>query len=160
MLTFGDGEALAIRMHPAPDDALLWRPELAGRLDRSVRARRASFSARSTLRGATIRSSRAALRAGAVSRPEPALSCYRAAAAAHPDLDAAFKYAIQRLLVVRRVMVLGDFVGKNMFLLPDGLCVLDHEVAHFGNPGYDVATFVNNMLLKRARPARAPARVR
>ena len=44
--------------------------------------------------------------------------------------------------------VRGNCAEENMFLLDDGLLLLDYEVAHCGNPGYDVATFVNHMLLK------------
>lgn len=148
-LTFRDEEALAFGMEPAPADALLWKPELlAGRID-PERARQAGTLLRS-IHDATRDDPIAARRF--VARPlldqnrlDP---WYRFAARSHPDLVDVFEYAIERLLVVRRVLVHGDFVPKNMFLLDNGLLLLDYEVAHYGNPGYDVATFVNHMLLK------------
>lgn len=73
---------------------------------------------------------------------------YRSAASHHPDLASTFEYAIGRLLDVEQVLVHGDFVPKNIFLVDGGLVILDWEVAHFGNAGYDVATFINHMLLK------------
>jgi 5-methylthioribose kinase len=151
-VTFSDDEMLAFGMISAPDDAVLWKPELmAGRYDFD-RARQAGLLLRS-LHDATRDDPVAARRF--VARPlldqnrlDP---WYRAAAAVHEDLRDVFEYAIERLISVRRVLVHGDFVPKNIFLLRDGLLLLDYEVVHFGNPGYDVATFVNHMLLKGFR---------
>ena len=153
-LTFDDAEGLAIGMAPAPDKAILWKPELlSGTLDRE-RARQAGELLRS-IHEATLDDPFVARRftAGELLRQNRLDPWFRFAAGAHPDLELAFDYAIERLVDVRRVLVHGDYVPKNMFLLDDGLLLLDYEVVHFGNPGYDVATFVNHMLLKGfARP--------
>jgi predicted TIM-barrel enzyme len=156
-ITFSDDDLFAFGMNRLPDDAVLWKPELlAGRLD-PARARQA---------GALLREIHDCTRddpdvaARFVARPlldqnrlDP---WYRAAAAKHPDLAPIFEYAIERLLMVRRVLVHGDFVPKNIFLVDGSLVLLDLEVAHFGNPGYDIATFINHMLLKGFRfPERA-----
>jgi predicted TIM-barrel enzyme/aminoglycoside phosphotransferase (APT) family kinase protein len=151
-VTFTDSEHMAFGMRCAPEDAPLWKPLLlAGRLE-PERAEQAGALLR-TLHDAT--------------RDDPDLEqrfvCeplldqnrldpwYRATAERHPDLAEIIEYAVQRLLSVRHVLVHGDYVPKNIFLLPDRLLLLDYEVVHYGNPGYDVATFVNHMLLKGLR---------
>jgi len=139
-------------MEAAPEGAVLWRPLLLeGRLD-VERARQAGRLLR-CIHDCTRDDPAAEARF--VARPlldqnrlDP---WYRAAARAHPDVEAVIEYAIERLLTVTRVLVHGDFVPKNIILLDGGLLLLDYEVVHYGNPGYDVATFVNHMLLKGFR---------
>ena len=151
-LTFSDDDALAFGMETAPEGAVLWKPLLLeGRLD-PERARQAGRLLRcihDCTRDDPV------VEARFVARPlldqnrlDP---WYRAAARAHPDVEEVIEYAIERLLTVTRVLVHGDFVPKNIFLLDGGLLLLDYEVVHYGNPGYDVATFVNHMLLKGFR---------
>jgi predicted TIM-barrel enzyme/aminoglycoside phosphotransferase (APT) family kinase protein len=148
-ITFTDPTMLAFGMEEVDADARLWKPELlGGKLDEE-RARQA---------GALLADIHNVTRDDPGLRQrfsvEPLLTqnrldpWYRAAARAHPDLGPVFEYAISRLLAVQQVLVHGDFVPKNLFLLPGELLVVDFEVVHFGNPGYDVATFVNHMMLK------------
>ena len=67
----------------------------------------------------------------------------------HPDLKAPIEAATAPLLTVRRCLVHGDYSPKNLLLLPDGrLWVLDCEVAHYGNPAFDIAFCTNHLLLK------------
>nr|MBA2371311.1 phosphotransferase [Chloroflexota bacterium] len=151
-LTFSDDDALVFGMDTAPEGAILWKPLLLdGRLDLE-RARQAGHLLR-CIHDCTRDDP--AVEARFVARPlldqnrlDP---WYRAAAQVHPDVAEAIEYAIERLLTVTRVLVHGDFVPKNVFLLDGGLLLLDYEVVHYGNPGYDVATFVNHMLLKGFR---------
>lgn len=151
-VTFSDDEALAFGMVAAPEDALLWKEELLkGRLELE-RARQAGRLLRAihdcTRDDPTLATRFKARPLLDQNRLNP---WYRAAAKVHPDLADVFEYAIERLLTVTRVLVHGDFVPKNIFLLDSGLLLLDYEVAHFGNPGYDVATFINHMMLKGFR---------
>jgi predicted TIM-barrel enzyme/aminoglycoside phosphotransferase (APT) family kinase protein len=153
-LTFSDDEALAFGMASAPRGAILWKPELVeGRLDpaRARQAGRLLHAIHEYTRDDPIVARRFTARPLLdQNRLDP---WYRAAARQHPDVAEVIEYAIERLLTVRRVLVHGDFVPKNIFLLDDGLLLLDYEVVHFGNPGYDVATFLNHMLLKGFRGA-------
>jgi Phosphotransferase enzyme family len=49
----------------------------------------------------------------------------------------------------RRIcLVHGDYSAKNV-LLGEGLWVIDFEVAHFGDPAFDLAVMLNHLLLKR-----------
>jgi predicted TIM-barrel enzyme len=149
VLTFSDDEAMAIGMNAASPGSRLWKSELLdGTLD-VERSRQAGRLLRE-IHDATRDDPDVAARF--VARPlldqtrlDP---WYRAAAVRHPDLAAVIEYAIDRLLSVRRVLVHGDFVPKNMLVLGPTLLLLDYEVVHYGNPGVDVATFVNHMLLK------------
>jgi aminoglycoside phosphotransferase (APT) family kinase protein len=67
----------------------------------------------------------------------------------HPDLVAPLNDIIA-LLVDRRVcLVHGDFSPKNLLVGPEGeLLLLDHEVAHWGNPAFDTAFVLNHLCLK------------
>jgi aminoglycoside phosphotransferase (APT) family kinase protein len=68
--------------------------------------------------------------------------------------------AIEPLLSVRRCLVHGDYSPKNLLLLPDGrIWVLDCEVAHFGNPAFDIAFCTNHLLLKSIH-LKSPAHLR
>ncbi|MGH2950056.1 MAG: phosphotransferase family protein, partial [Solirubrobacteraceae bacterium] len=151
-LTFSDDDAMAFGMQCAPPGARLWRPELLqGRLEpeRAAQAGRLLRAIHDVTRDDPLAAERFVARPLLYqNRLDP---WYRAAARHHPDLAPVVEYAIERLLAVTRVLVHGDYVPKNMFLLPDGLLLLDYEVVHYGNPGYDVATFVNHMLLKGFR---------
>jgi 5-methylthioribose kinase len=44
-------------------------------------------------------------------------------------------------------LVHGDYSPKNV-LVGDGLWVIDYEVAHFGDPAFDLAYMLNHLLLK------------
>ena len=45
----------------------------------------------------------------------------------------------------------GDYAKKNMLIGPSGRWVIDHEVAHFGNPVFDVAFFLSFVVLSAVR---------
>ena len=54
-------------------------------------------------------------------------------------------------------LVHGDYSPKNV-LVGDGMWVIDFEVAHFGDPVFDVAYMLNHLLLKLLHlPGSAPA---
>jgi 5-methylthioribose kinase len=55
----------------------------------------------------------------------------------------------RRLLEAGTCLVHGDFSPKNLLVTPDrDLLLIDHEVAHFGDPSFDVAFFLNHLCLK------------
>jgi len=81
---------------------------------------------------------------------------HRTAAAANPQLRRPIEEEIERMLATRRTLVLGDYAPKNTFVYPDGLLILDFEVAHWGDPSFDPAFCLNHLLLKAIRwPERA-----
>ncbi len=83
---------------------------------------------------------------------------HRAVAARHPDLAPAIEAVAQRLLTDRRCLVHGDFSPKNVLVGAGGPWVLDWEVAHVGDPVFDLAYLLCHLVLKAVhRPAHAAA---
>jgi aminoglycoside phosphotransferase (APT) family kinase protein len=70
-----------------------------------------------------------------------------------PALADAINGVVERMLRDRRCLVHGDFSPKN--LLTDGpvVVVLDCEVAHWGDPRFDVAFCLSHLLLKTLHSA-------
>lgn len=69
-------------------------------------------------------------------------------ASRHPELAPLIEAEVERLLATRRALVLGDYAPKNLIAYPDRMLVLDVEVAHWGDPVFDVAFCVNHLCLK------------
>jgi len=79
------------------------------------------------------------------------------AAQANPWLAPIIREEVERLLGTQLTLVLGDYSPKNTFVYPDRLLVLDFEVAHWGDPAFDVAFCLNHLSLKASRfPQWAP----
>ena len=93
---------------------------------------------------------------------------HRAAAAAHPGLAAVIETEAQRMLAQPRVLVHGDYSPKNIIVSSGGtgggngnsddggggdgaVFLLDFEVAHLGNPVFDLAFLLNHLTLKAIR---------
>lgn len=73
-----------------------------------------------------------------------------------PEVAAAVHGVADRMLATRRCLVHGDYSPKNILVGPDGLWVIDFEVAHTGDPAFDVAFMLNHLVLKAVhRPSRA-----
>lgn len=75
-----------------------------------------------------------------------------------PELADAVGARVAELRSLRRCLVDGDYAPKNMLVAPDGRAwVLDLEVAHIGNPVFDLAFFLSFPLLSAVRwPALLP----
>jgi 5-methylthioribose kinase len=72
---------------------------------------------------------------------------HRTAAAAHPDLKPRIEAEVERLLATRTTLVHGDFSPKNLIAYPDGMLMLDFEVAHWGDPAFDPAFLLSHLVL-------------
>lgn len=69
-----------------------------------------------------------------------------------PELAEAVGACLADLRAVRRCVVDGDYAPKNMLVAPDGRAwVFDLEVAHIGNPVFDLAFFLSFPLLSAVR---------
>ena len=75
---------------------------------------------------------------------------HRAVARRHPDLSSEIQAEIDRLGSSRQTLVHGDYSPKNVLVEAqrDRIWVLDFEVAHWGDPAFDVAFMCNHLLLK------------
>ena len=85
---------------------------------------------------------------------------HRTVAVRYPDLAKQIGLAIEALLgdSSRRCFVHGDFSPKNVLVGDDSLWIIDFEVAHAGNPLFDLAFLVTHLLLKSLhRPSGAAA---
>jgi Phosphotransferase enzyme family len=69
-----------------------------------------------------------------------------------PELADAVGARVAELRSLRRCLVDGDYAPKNMLVAPDGRAwVFDLEVAHIGNPVFDLAFFLSFVLLSAVR---------
>lgn len=73
---------------------------------------------------------------------------YRTVMRRRPEVRGAIRQFVQRMAGTHACLVHGDFSPKNV-LVGDGVWVLDFEVAHYGDPAFDVAFMLNHLLLKR-----------
>jgi aminoglycoside phosphotransferase (APT) family kinase protein len=78
-------------------------------------------------------------------RLEPYLE---ATAARHPAVRNELFAISRRTLDTKRALVHGDISPKNILVGPHGPLFLDAECAWFGDPAFDVAFFLNHLLLK------------
>jgi aminoglycoside phosphotransferase (APT) family kinase protein len=76
----------------------------------------------------------------------------RFVAAGAPRLRPALDDVIAELLEPGRCLVHGDFSPKNLLVSPAGeLLLVDHEVAHWGHPAFDIGFVTCHLLLKSIR---------
>ena len=73
---------------------------------------------------------------------------YRTVAARYPQLADRIDAAADALLTKRKCLVHGDFSPKNVLHGDGRLWVLDWEVAHIGDPCFDLAHLLSHLLLK------------
>lgn len=73
---------------------------------------------------------------------------HRTAAARNPELAEAIGAEIRRLQSTRLALVLGDVAPKNIFAYPDHVMFFDVEIAHWGDPAFDVAFCLTHLVVK------------
>jgi 5-methylthioribose kinase len=70
----------------------------------------------------------------------------------HPDVAAEIEAEVDRVRNTRTALVHGDYSPKNVLVndatSPTSLWMLDFEVAHWGDPTFDVAFMLNHLLVK------------
>lgn len=66
----------------------------------------------------------------------------------HPELKDQFYGEAQRLEQHREALVHGDYSPKNIMIKPGRFVILDHEVAWYGDPAFDLAFLLNHLYLK------------
>ena len=144
-------------MTAAPDAGVNWKEALlAGRVDLDVAARVGALLGRIHQHSrVTDAGAPAALRPLADQRCFVQLRIdpyHRATAAVHPELADAIEIEAQRMLDRRRTLVHGDYSPKNVIVTGSGAAaevfLLDFEVAHLGNPVFDLAFMLNHLTLK------------
>ncbi len=66
----------------------------------------------------------------------------------HPALQTVFFNEARRLEQIQLCLVHGDFSPKNILVTDERLVLLDHEVACAADPAFDMAFFINHLMLK------------
>lgn len=147
-------------MTAAPSDGVNWKEALlGGQVDAAVAARVGKMLA-AIHRSSTIVGDGVPVEL----RQFAELDCFvqlridpyhRATAAAHPDLAEVIEREAHRMLPSdheRRALVHGDFSPKNIIVSGVGdearVLLLDFEVAHLGNPVFDLAFMLNHFTMK------------
>ena len=85
---------------------------------------------------------------------------HRTAAAANPEVAEAVHAEVERLLATRQALVLGDWSPKNLLVYPDNVLALDFEVAHRGDPAFDVAFMLSHLVMKSVHLPQHASRLR
>lgn len=149
-----DPDACALVVSLAPDGWRTWKELLlAGHADVTIAGRLGEVLAR--WHAATFASDPGigSTEAFDALRVDPYL---RTVARRHPDLATPVLAWAERLLSRPRCLVHGDFSPKNVLVGDGGLWVIDAEVAHRGDPVFDLAFLLSHLLLKTLyRPAAA-----
>ena len=73
---------------------------------------------------------------------------YVAAAARNPEVGRQIAGLVETMSRTRTVLVHGDYSPKNVLTGDAGLWVIDWEVAHRGDPAFDVAFLLHHLLCK------------
>jgi tRNA A-37 threonylcarbamoyl transferase component Bud32 len=73
---------------------------------------------------------------------------FRTVAEQHPVVAGRIEYTAERLLATKTCLVHGDFSPKNVLTNRDSQWVLDWEVAHLGDPVFDIAYLLSHLVLK------------
>jgi 5-methylthioribose kinase len=155
----GPGEVPAVRaedrdrhvlvMDRAPAGCRNWRDELlAGRGTPAQAAAAGDLLGRLHAAGRAEVAIRAEL-AGQAVFDELRLDPYlRTAAAANPPVAPRLLALVAELAASQETVVHGDFSPKNLLLAEGHLILLDHEVAHLGDPRFDLGFLFTHLLLK------------
>jgi aminoglycoside phosphotransferase (APT) family kinase protein len=156
---FFDEENYLFGMEAAPMGAVMWKTQLmAGCVDFSIALRIASALAKVHNAAATdpeAWETFASQKFFIELRTDPYLSF---TATRHPDLKGLIHREIDRLLENRQTLVHGDFSPKNILVDNGRLYILDFEVAHIGDPSFDLGFLTHHFLLKAVKhKAWAPA---
>lgn len=152
-VAFEDEENHVIGIECAPANARMWKQDL---LNGSVDTTVARAVGRVLGRVHRITADDDALRSAFASkRPFDQLRIdpyHRTTAERHPDVAGAIRDEARRVLSIDRTLVHGDYSPKNVLVNDGGdelvAWILDFEVAHWGDPAFDVGFMLNHLFIK------------
>lgn len=144
-----DEQRYVLAMSCVPSGGELWKSALmSGHVDRSAAGRAGELLADIHRLAASEHEARERFADQTVmiqGRTDP---YHLTAAAAHPELRPAIEREVERMLSTRVSLTLGDYSPKNLFVFPDRIVAIDLEVAHWGDPAFDVAFCLTHLVLK------------
>jgi tRNA A-37 threonylcarbamoyl transferase component Bud32 len=154
-----DPERGIIVIDRAPDGWTNFKEELLqGRADASVAARCGEILAAwhsGTWRSDEVRASFDDLEAFDQLRVDP---YYRTVAGRIPEVRPFISSYTSQMSTNRKALVHGDFSPKNVLHGTGDLWIVDFEVAHFGDPAFDLAFMLNHLMLKAIHSPRWSSR--
>lgn len=148
-LLFFDEQNYLYGMEAAPEGSIMWKDYLlTGIIDFGIARQIALTLARVHNASATDHQIRITFESQTFFQ-ELRLDPYlKTVAERHPTLANLIEQEIQRLLANKLVLVHGDYSPKNILVHGSKIYVLDFEVAHLGDPSFDLAFLTNHFLLK------------
>ncbi len=151
-LLFYDEENYLFGMEAAPESSKMWKELLlAGAIDFDI-SRKVALALADVHNAAAI--DKKVLQRFASQkffielRIEPYL---RTTAIRHPVLEKIVNNEICRLVENKQTLVHGDYSPKNILVDGPQIYILDFEVAHIGDPSFDVAFLTNHFILKAVK---------
>lgn len=146
---FEDRENFLFIMTAAPEDAVPWKKKLLeGYVDRRIGVKAGSVLAeihKKTFHYDPVSKDFASDRAFIQLRVEP---YHWTIARRHPDIRLAVDSEVLRMLETKIVLTHGDYSPKNILVKDNDILLLDFEVAHYGDPAFDLAFCLNHIFLK------------
>lgn len=144
-----DSSERVIVIGHAESGAHEWKTDLlAGRVDFAVAARLGNILSRwhtETAGDAAVLERFGSTAAFDQLRIDP---FHRTIARRHPDLAPVIDAVVDRMLASPTCLVHGDFSPKNILLGPSATWVIDWEVAHYGDPTFDLGFLLAHLLCK------------
>lgn len=141
-----------IALERAPSDARNWRDQLmAGDIDLEVARELGSILARIHLKTSQTEPLRARFGDREMFEDLRIDPFYGEVARVHPHLAAPIETILVRMVSTQRCLVHGDYSPKNILVAEAGVWVLDWEVAHLGDPVFDLAFLITHLVGKSLR---------
>lgn len=148
-LLFYDEENYLFGMEAAPESSKMWKDLLlAGTIDFDVTHKVALALAdvhNAAAKDKEVLQRFASQKFFVELRIDPYL---RTTAIRHPSLEKIVNHEISRLIENKQTLVHGDYSPKNILVDGPQIYILDFEVAHIGDPSFDLAFLTNHFILK------------
>ncbi|HEY2439236.1 MAG TPA: phosphotransferase [Solirubrobacteraceae bacterium] len=149
---FCDADEYVLAISCVPDGGTLWKQALmAGDVDDVAAGRAGALLGRIHRLSALDADARDRFADQTVMIQGRTNPYHLTAAARHPSLAPAIEREVARLLSTRVALTLGDYSPKNLFVYDDRVVAIDFEVAHWGDPAFDVAFCLTHLVLKAMR---------
>jgi 5-methylthioribose kinase len=146
---FCDERQYTLVISCVPRGGTLWKADLmAGRIDADAAGRAGALLGRIHRLSSTEEEARDRFADQTVmiqGRTDP---YHMTIAAKHSSLAPAIEREVERMLATRVTLTLGDYSPKNLFVYDDRVMAIDFEVAHWGDPAFDVAFCLAHLVLK------------
>ena len=138
---------LAMSLAPAP--ATAWKTDLLGKIADPVRAMQAAdLLAAIHNKGGSLKKTFPGLLDKTIFQQLRIEPFYERLALQFPEYSARIHSLRNALLEENATLCHGDFSPKNLLLHPNGITLVDHETAHFGDFTMDLGLFLAHLVLK------------